>query len=1242
MTTTPGSALDVCAALSPSGPRSGSVDVAAFYKDTPVVTLRGQKFQGIAASMPSTQVSLVSRPLHNVRMPLRMTVATPGVVSSLCFAEDEAAKASLRPDEVEIKALAFTLSAVDVDVILGRNSDSASVGECAGIITAVGSDLTHSFRIGERVCAWDTNVAFATCTRVKGSFVQKIPESWSFKLAAALPQNLSLAYHALRNCAQLESGQTVLINGAGGALGHAVALLANFLGLVVVATVQTKAEKQALESFHGIRAAHILYSGDAALAKALLRLTGGTGVDAVVNSSPSALTTELVESVRAFGTVVDLHPQSASLSITNRAVRYISFDAGQLLRHLPSTASYAFKTVLSLLPDDAFDSLMPIIAVPISDAVSAFKAVQSQKNIGKTVLLADEDALVNVKEAVAQTTSLAHVNRIIQIVSELSVPQEQKEALYALIKASGAAATEESPTAETKSNSSATANGNMKAERRLAAATSMKEARSIVLAEQIKKMSSLVSVSGEELDPREPLADLGLDSLIAIEFKNWLGRSLGADIRVHDILDADGLGALADLVAQKSKFVPEGLSEEPSDASPPKRVDEWQPAPIGGRQTSKLQKEETSSALVSTNTANGTAHSNGYRNAITNAQKPNSIVTDTSNTNGQTNGTSAILKPNGAAMSSALSTSSQSTTREYRFTPNELPKFPLPPLDALMDAYLTGVKAFATPEEFKNTVHLAEDFKQPGSKGRLIYERAASRHADPKCENWVHELEVRRNFLDRRASLVPSASFWFSHPISERQHSQAERAALLTFAAGQFKLKLDAGLVKPVVLNEQELTTAFHPYIFNTVRVPRVGSDEMERYPGTDHCVVFWRGHGFKLDLSVGGRSATFEDLYAAFRSILSQDLQRSNVSIFTSHNRHSWAEAREALQQLNPINAATIAAIESSAFVVALDEATPVTATERARQFHFGGKRDAANRWHDKSIQFVICSNGTSGILGEHTKLDALTLNELLADQITAIRTHNPVDTSAMPPRTALMPEFLPLTTDAALDTHMVKAKKEFVASTADGEHAYLLFEDYGSGFLRVHKLSPKSVFQMIVQLAALETFGYTPPCWETVNQAHYHLGRVDIIQVVVPAVAAFVQAARDASVSLSQRRALLVDAIRAHVNTMNKAGRNLGWERNLSALRALAAEPHELPDLYKDPVYDRVRPRVMMSNCFETGMMEKGCLWKHIEAVWLHYEVYDASVYFSVVTLEAQRATRFCEHLKEAAALVKQIVLA
>ncbi|KAI1171712.1 acyltransferase ChoActase/COT/CPT [Nemania sp. FL0916] len=593
--------------------------------------------------------------------------------------------------------------------------------------------------------------------------------------------------------------------------------------------------------------------------------------------------------------------------------------------------------------------------------------------------------------------------------------------------------------------------------------------------------------------------------------------------------------------------------------------------------------------------------------------------------------------------SDSTSYSQSAVAHEDRLVSKRLTDFPLPHIDVLCQAFLTDVEAFATPSELAATIRAIEEFKRPGSTGRALYDRAAAKAADPDVGNWAFEPTLRRGFLDRRQPLVPCSSFWFSHPVSKLKHSQAERAALLSFTANNYRLRLDAGVVKPVVLNEQELTTAFHPWIFNTVRVPSAKSDEIKRHPRNDYCVVFWKGNAFKLCLSVGNKPATYGGLLASFKSIVEQPVERSSVGIFTSDSRKSWAEARQDLQKFDSQNAMSIEAIEAAAFIVSLDNASPTTAAQRGRQFHFGGEEDAANRWHDKSLQFVVCANGISGTLGEHTVLDALTLNELNDEIGTAIRNHRPNEMSnPQPSDTVIMPEPLPLCTDAALDARIDLVRIRFNDSIARAEHAYLLFEGYGSSFLRAHKLSPKSVFQMVVQLAAHSFYGYTPPCWETVNQAHYHLGRVDIIQVVTAPVAAFIAAARDPSVAMADRRGLLVAAIRAHVASITKAGKNLGWERNFGSLRALLEPGEDLPALFSDPVYMRVRPRVLMSNCFETGMLEKGCMWRNADAVWSHYEVYADSVYFSVVTAETGRATGFCEHLKTAAELVEQIVLA
>lgn len=101
-------------------------------------------------------------------------------------------------------------------------------------------------------------------------------------------------------------------------------------------------------------------------------------------------------------------------------------------------------------------------------------------------------------------------------------------------------------------------------QQRLSTASSMSEARGIILEEQKTKLASLVTVEADPIDIHQPLVDLGLDSLIAIDFKDWLKRSLGADLRGPDILESSGLESLSDLVARKSKFVSDSLPESGS------------------------------------------------------------------------------------------------------------------------------------------------------------------------------------------------------------------------------------------------------------------------------------------------------------------------------------------------------------------------------------------------------------------------------------------------------------------------------------------------------------------------------------------------------------------------------------------------------------------------------------------------------------------------------------------------------
>jgi aryl carrier-like protein len=83
-------------------------------------------------------------------------------------------------------------------------------------------------------------------------------------------------------------------------------------------------------------------------------------------------------------------------------------------------------------------------------------------------------------------------------------------------------------------------------------ASSIEDASSVVISALTSKLSRALSVAPEDLDPSKPLHQYGVDSLVAVELRNWFGKEFEASVTVLKIMNAVDVRAVAALVVAES------------------------------------------------------------------------------------------------------------------------------------------------------------------------------------------------------------------------------------------------------------------------------------------------------------------------------------------------------------------------------------------------------------------------------------------------------------------------------------------------------------------------------------------------------------------------------------------------------------------------------------------------------------------------------------------------------------------
>jgi NADPH:quinone reductase-like Zn-dependent oxidoreductase len=324
---------------------------------------------------------------------------------------EEAPKPAPRPGEALVRVRAVGINHVDLDHragtsripvkfphILGREF----AGEVAGL------NGSSEFKEGERVWVTcripcrkcelclsgrdnlciqegyfglDIPGGYAEYVCVPIANLNALPSTVSFENAAAAQIAFGTAWHVLVTRGFLQAGQTVLIQAAGSGIGSAAVQVARLAGAAAI--VATASSEKKLEQAKALGATHLINYRKEDFAERVMAITGGRGVDVVMEHIGGEVFTKSLRCLARGGILV---------TVGAHAGEVVEFDIIPFFRKELRLAGSKNASVLELRKVMALvaeGKLKPIVhkAFPLAQAADAHRVVDSREFFGKVVLL---------------------------------------------------------------------------------------------------------------------------------------------------------------------------------------------------------------------------------------------------------------------------------------------------------------------------------------------------------------------------------------------------------------------------------------------------------------------------------------------------------------------------------------------------------------------------------------------------------------------------------------------------------------------------------------------------------------------------------------------------------------------------------------------------------------------------------------------------------------------------------------
>ena len=318
----------------------------------------------------------------------------------LCKAFGRAEDLSLEEvDEPNIKAghviVAVQASAVnfpDVLMIEGKYQSLPDFpfspgGEFSGVITEVADDVDE-WKIGDEVFGSLGHGCFAEKVVVRAAALRAKPKAMSFAVASGISTTYGTSYYALKQRANLQPGETLLVLGAAGGVGLAAVELGKAMGARVIAAASSE-EKLAVAKAAG--ADELINYSDGQLKDKVKALTDNRGADVIYDPVGGELFDQCMRCIGWYGRVLIVGfvggdiPKLPTNLILLKSCQVVGVFYGAFSGMFPKDNQQNFEEIMALFEQGKIDPLIGA-EFAITEYAAALNCLAERKAVGKVVV----------------------------------------------------------------------------------------------------------------------------------------------------------------------------------------------------------------------------------------------------------------------------------------------------------------------------------------------------------------------------------------------------------------------------------------------------------------------------------------------------------------------------------------------------------------------------------------------------------------------------------------------------------------------------------------------------------------------------------------------------------------------------------------------------------------------------------------------------------------------------------------